>query len=445
MRNVLGQRTVQSAPIRRRAVLMGMVGLAAGAGCGNAGGGEAGGKVTLRMAWYGGGARDTKYNGILDRFQKKHPNILVKRESAEWGDYWERVSTQAAARNLPDVLHFTNMQLREYASNGQLMDLGEASTKAELDLGAFDKPLVQGGEVDGKLYGVPTGSLILCTVVNTTMMNEIGVTIPGPEDTWTWDDFRQQGMIAAKKLGDRRWFTLDFGSSTRIFKAFMMGRNKQLFDIDQDPPALDFGRQDLVDWLTYWEGLRKEGIAPPPNVTAEQDGLPFEDDLFAKERVGIYLHTSNTLTNYEEYIKGDLEIRRLPNSEPATHPDDYFFSVSMAVAAASKHPAEAAILINYFMNDPEAVKLYAGEFGPSASSKARGIARKSQTTEERKVTDFTNVMLKVGVVPDQNWPRGGQQLNDQYLSRANEQVAFGKASPKAAADELFSNMESAMS
>ena len=190
MKGLYSKRSADTAPIGRRSVLVGMLGLAATAGCGNAGEAESGGKVTLRMAWYNGGSRDKTYNTVLDRFQKKYPNITVKREAAEWGDYWERISTQAAARNLPDVMHFTNMQLREYASNGQLLDLGDATSKGGvLSLGAFDKSLVKGGQVDGKLYGIPTGSLILCTIVNTTMMKDVGVTIPDPEGTWTWDDF----------------------------------------------------------------------------------------------------------------------------------------------------------------------------------------------------------------------------------------------------------------
>jgi len=396
------------------------------------------------MAWYGGEGRHKMYNNILDRFEKENPNIKVSRESAEYGAYWERVGTQAAAKDLPDILHFTNMQLREFATAGQLLDLEDYTKDETLSLTDFDEQLIESGRVDGDLYAAPTGLLILSTVVNTTMLKAAGVSIPGPDESWTWEDFKKQGQLAATKLGKGNWFTSDFGGSTRILKAYLMARDKQLFNVKQDPPALGFERQDLVDWLTYWEELRKEGVTPPASVTAEQSGLPFEDQMFSKDQTAIALHTSNTLTNHEKYTKGALELRRLPNASDDGPPADYYFSVTMAISANSEHPAEAAKLVNYFVNDPEVAKTYGGEFGPPASKKMRAVVREQQTSEQRKVTDFTDRMLKTGVTSDQAWPRGGLQLNESLLARANEQVAFGRATPEQAADAFFNEAESAM-
>lgn len=432
---------------RQAAVAAVVASLAVVAACG--GGGQSAtedGPVTLRMAWYGGEARADKYNAILDRFEEQNPDITVSREAAEYGAYWERVGTQAAARDLPDVMHFTNQQLREFSENGQLLELDEAAQNGQLDISSFDESLIESGRVDGTLYAVPTGILILSTVVNTTMMEEAGVTLPGPGASWTWDDFMEQGLVAAKNLDEGSYFTSDFGSSTRILKAFVMARDKQLFDLEQDPPVLGFERQDLVDWLTMWETLRQEGVAPPASVSAEQSGLPFEDLMFSRDETGIFLHTTNTLTNHEAYTEGDLELRRLPVDTADGPAADYYFSVTMAVAAGSDHPEEATQLINYFMNDPEATEMYGSEFGPPAATAAREAAREQETAEQRKVTDFTEELINVGVVSDQAWPRGGVLLNDGgLLARANEQVAFGEATPEEAADALIAEVESAMS
>lgn len=437
--------------LSRRTLLAGAAGAGAllatgcGSGSGGGGGGEGGGPVSLRMAWYGGEARTKKYGAILDSYQAAHPTVTVKRETAEWDKYWERVATQTAARDLPDVLHFTNMQLREFASNGQLLELSEENTKGGLDLSTLDPALLEAGKVDGKLYSIPTGSLILSSVANLGLLKGTGVTLPDAGGEWTWDDFREQGRSAVAKLGSGTWFVLDFGSSTRILTAFMMSRGKTLFNTSQQPPTVGFERQDLVDWLAYWEGLRQDGIAPPPSVTAEQQGLPFEADLFAKEKAAVYLHTSNTLTNYQKYTKGELVLRRLPHAVGGSSAVDYFFSVSMAVPASSKNPVEAAKVISYFLNDPAAVKTYGGEFGPPGSAAGRDILRQAAQADGQKVIDFTDSEIKLGAVADQNWPRGGQQLNDVVLGQANDQVAFGKASPEAAADEALVKLKDALS
>lgn len=442
--------TMLSSPLRSRALSRRtfLAGSAAAAlvatGCGANSGDASGGPVDLRMAWYGGEARTKKYGAILDKYQSNNAGVTVKREAAEWDKYWERVATQTAARDLPDVLHFTNMQLREFASNGQLLELTEENTGGALDLSALDPALLEGGKIDGKLYAVPTGSLILGTVPNLGLLKGTGVTIPGEGEPWTWDDFEEQGRKAVKHLGDGRWFVLDFGSSTRILTAYMMSKGKKLFDVGQDPAQVGFDRQDLVDWLSYWQGLRKDGIAPPASVTAEQQGLPFEDDLFAKERAAVYLHTSNTLTNYQRYTKGELVLRRLPHVASGSDKIDYFFSVSMAIPATTKHPHDASKLISYFLNDQAAIKAYGGEFGPPASAAARATVREGQKADGQKVIDFTDAEIKLGAVADQNWPKGGQQLSDLILGQANEQVAYGKATPEAAADEAISKVQAAL-
>lgn len=438
-----------SAAFSRRTLLAGAAAtafLASACGSGSGGGGGGGGgAVGLRMAWYGGESRTKKYNAILDSYQAANPTVTVKREAAEWDKYWERVATQTAARDLPDVLHFTNMQLREFASNGQLLELNEENTKGSLDLSTLDPALLEAGKIDGKQYSIPTGSLILSTVANQGLLKGTGATIPEAGAAWTWDDFREQGRKAVGKLGSGTWFVLDFGSSTRILTAFMMSRGKSLFNVSQQPAGLGFERQDLVDWLAYWEGLRQDGIAPPGSVTAEQQGLPFEADLFAKEKAAVYLHTSNTLTNYQKYTKGELVLRRLPHDAAGSDKVDYFFSVSMAVPASAKNPQEAAKVINFFLNDPAAVKAYGGEFGPPGTAAGREVLRDAQQADGKKVIDFTDSEIKLGAVADQNWPRGGQQMNDVVLGQANDQVAFGKASPEQAADEAITKLQDALS
>lgn len=402
------------------------------------------GVVNLRMAWYGGEGRHKLYNEILDRFEAENPNIKVSRESSEWGAYWERIGTQTAAKSAPDVMHFTNMQLREFATAGQLLDLKKYTDDGTLKLNDFDDQLLQSGQVDGTTFAVPTGFLALSTVANTTMLEEAGVSLPETYESWTWDEFKNLGRDAAPRLGEDRWFTGDFGGSTRVLKAYLMGKGKELFDVDQEPAKLGFERKDLAEWLTFWEDLRKEGVAPPAKITAEQTGLPFEDQMFSKDQTAIHLHANNTLTNHEKYTKGNLELKRMPNASTDGPPADYFFSVTMAISANSKHPAEAAKLVNYFMTDQEAAKIYSGEFGPPASSKSRSTIREQQDSEDLKVSSFADGMLDLGLVSDQAWPRGGVLLNDGLLARANEQVAFGKSTPEQAADAFFNEAESAL-
>ncbi len=409
----------------------------------SAGGNGGGGDVSLRVAWYGGEARHAKYNTILDAYESAHEGVSVSREGAEWGAYWERVGTQTAARDNADLLHFTDMQLTEFAQNGVLLDLTPYIESGDLDLSDFDQTLLEAGVVDGGTYGIPTGMLALSSIINEDMMTEGGVQLPPEDEMWTWEEFADNGRTVSEALGDERWFTQDMAGSTRAFRAFLLAQGKDLFDYGADPVALNFEEADLVEWLTYWEDLRQDGVAPPATFTSEESGLPFEDQALSRDVVGIQLHTSNSLTNHAPYTEGELTLRPMPRGNDGTA-GDYAFSVLMAVASSSANPDEAVDLLSYFLTDPEIAVMYRNEFGPYASESMREAVSGELTDEETIVVDYSELALNLGLAPSPPWPAGGVVLNEGLLSRANEQVAFGEASPEDAAATFFSEAANAL-
>src|ERR687885_26892 len=63
-----------------------------------------GSETRLRMAWWGGEARAKKWNQALDLYESKNP-VKISRETAEFNPYWEKMNTQMAGGNPPDVIN----------------------------------------------------------------------------------------------------------------------------------------------------------------------------------------------------------------------------------------------------------------------------------------------------------------------------------------------------
>ena len=59
--------------------------------------------IEIRFAWWGNAARSELYNQILDIYEAENPHVTIIREAADWGDYWQKLATQAASSSLPDV------------------------------------------------------------------------------------------------------------------------------------------------------------------------------------------------------------------------------------------------------------------------------------------------------------------------------------------------------
>jgi len=79
-------------------------------------------KVEIRFSWWGDTGRNEVYNEIVDRFEEEHPNITVKREFGGWGDYWDRLATQIAGGNAPEVVSMHQFYVSDYARRNALLN-----------------------------------------------------------------------------------------------------------------------------------------------------------------------------------------------------------------------------------------------------------------------------------------------------------------------------------
>ena len=106
----------------------------------------------IRLIWWGNPERDKRTLAVVDLYQKENAGVTVDPENYGWNDYWQKLGTMAAGKNLPDVIQMDYRYIFEYARRGQIADLQPFMGK-ELDLGDFDKTQLDSGKVDDKLYG----------------------------------------------------------------------------------------------------------------------------------------------------------------------------------------------------------------------------------------------------------------------------------------------------
>ena len=61
--------------------------------------GADGGKVNLRMVWWGSQERHDATLKVLDLYKEKNPNVTFETEFSGWEGYWDKLATQSAAQN----------------------------------------------------------------------------------------------------------------------------------------------------------------------------------------------------------------------------------------------------------------------------------------------------------------------------------------------------------
>ena len=392
-------------------------------------------KIDLRMFWWGSSDRAELTNEALDLFEAKHPNISISRETIGWDGYWQKLGTQVAGGNAPDIMQMDNGFLPEYASRGTLLAL-DPYIPDIINLEGFDDAIVASGQFDDNHYAVAMGINSQGIIYNENLFQKANLELPDRD--WTWDDFSKLANELSESLGNDIYGTEDLAPAKDWFHVFLRQRGIEFYTEDG---KLGFSKQDLIDWFSMWANLRESGAAPPPTVV----GQGAEDSLLVKGKVAMYSDWSNLFSAYQSYTQDALDLYTYPTGEQGT--GQYLQpAVYMSVSSQTEHPEAAAMVINFLINDPEAARILGTNRGIPPSSQIREQLVPDLNPVDAKVFGYINLLGEenlVGSTPASP-PPGDGQLYDLF-TRTSERIAFGQASIEEAVDRFFSEAEKILS
>jgi multiple sugar transport system substrate-binding protein len=388
-------------------------------------------KAEIRVAWFGNQARHDMMNKIMDNFQAKYPHITVLREFAATNDYWMRLTTQTAGRNAPDLFVMQFDRFENYVSKGQLLQLDDLVKSKIIDISDFDATHIKNGQSNGKTYGISLGGSIRGLFYNTKMFQDAGIALP--KEDWTWNDFVNASIQLTKNLNKKGVYAVeDFGGSTDVLFTYM-GSGE--FDFFKDG-KLGFPKSELKKYFEMMEGLRGAGAIPPPDVQAELGGKSQPESMFGKGQVAMQFKPTNQLGLYQKVTKDELNVTRIPM---LTKPGDFIGSTNWVISAHSKHPKEAAMLLNYLVNDTEAIDLWRIELGPLPSKKMSDYIYPKLEAADKKLVDYTAKTLPI-TKPVKEFPERGNEVLSIF-SGIYEKVAYKKLTIDQAVNEFFAESE----
>lgn len=374
----------------------------------------------LRMIWWGNPDRDRRTLAALDVYKRKRADVTVQAEATGWGDYWPKVATQAAGRNLPDVLQMDYRYIFEYARRGQLADLGPFVGR-EIDLAQFTPSLLDTGKVDGKLYGVPMGANSTSVVYNKTKLDALGIKMPDGQK-WTLDDLRSIAQEIAGKTEKSVAAVANVGWLEQWLEVFVRQRGKALYTEDG---KLGFGADDVAAFWDYWDGMQKAGLTPPPDVQALDD-RNLDKKMIVLGKSLIDFTNSNQLVGLQKLVQDELALTMIPN-QAERRPGQYM-KPAMLISAAANGPSlpEAAKLISFMISDLDAADTLEVERGVPGDARVRQrLQGKIGKVEERMVAYLEAIGEHVSPIPPPP-PKGAGEI-ENLLLRLHQQVSFGRA------------------
>lgn len=398
----------------RREFLMGSSALAAAAAFGVS---PAFAQSALRLIFWGGQARADRTYAVTDAYAAAG-NAGIEGEFLSWNDYWPKLATQTAGGTAPDIIQMDYRFIVEYATRNAIAPLDEFVGSA-LNLGEFDQDQLDGGMVDGKLYGISLGANSVAMLANQTAFEAIGEAVPDRD--WTFADIERLGE-AFKAAGTGMAAMSDGSGSEPFLDNWLRQRGKALYTADG---KLGFDAADATEWFAMWNGYREKGYIVSAEDNALDTGAP-ETSMVALKKAALLPSNSNQLVVHQSVNDDTLTITNYPRLAAGVGGGHYrkpsmFFSVGGT--AADK--AAAAAFINYFVTDPEAGKILGVERGIPCNASVREAITPTLDEQSQIALNFVaNLGDLLGPLPPPP-PAAAGEIDTSLLRVLSQEVAFG--------------------
>ncbi|MBS4219509.1 sugar ABC transporter substrate-binding protein [Bacillus sp. FJAT-49711] len=394
-------------------------------------------KVEIRFTWWGDTSRNEVYNEIVDRFEEEHPNITVKREFGGWEEYWDKLATQIAGGNAPDVVSMHQFYVSDYARRNALYNLNQLVDSQNINLSDFPESAVDSGKVDGNIFMVAQGLTMPGYAFNTALFDELGIDYP--EFDWTWEDMAEKAAELKQAIGDeKKWGLVDSsGAYNNIFRYFTRQRGKDLFTEDG---KVGYDKEDVVAWWSMWDDLRKKNLIPDAATGNEFANAPLEANMFVTGVTAIGQFPANQINLYQEqFDNGEIQMVRVPTMAGAPN-GEYIEGAYLSISEKSKHPEEAAMFIDFFINSEKAVELFKVQQGPPAGTKMSTLVMDLIDPAEARAVEFIQKTVPLGR-PAPYAPAGNNEVVTAFEDNA-EAIAYGQKTVEQAAEDFMKQAES---
>ncbi|WP_169088744.1 ABC transporter substrate-binding protein [Paenibacillus sp. PL91] len=381
-------------------------------------------QVKLRILWWGSQSRHDATLKALDLYTQKNPNVTFEPEFSGWEGYWDKLATQSAAKNAPDIIQMDASYLAEYAGRKQLADLSTGISTEDID-GA----LLNTGKYQDKLYAIPLGNNAIGMTFNKEAVEKLGIT--KPKSGWTWDEFFAFGKEAKAKVGSDHYALPDLSASFQQYVNYQL--SKGLGQVFTDDGKLHLDKDTYLEYQLKFAELRKEGIVPPGEVSVTDKEMDPQLDLMVNGTTLLRVIHAAQSNSMDSLKPGVFDFVTIPRNEQAGGwlKPSMFWSAS----ANSKHVEEAKKFIDWFINDPEAAELLGTSRGVPVSKK---IVEK--LTPKFNAPDKMGIALITNTAPDAQLyvpePKGWSNFTQKDFKAVGEKIMFGEITPEQAYEEL---------
>lgn len=363
------------------------------------------GMMTVSLAACGGGKSGSESDGgskkssgdgsltvaIWDTYQEpglteilkdftEETGIKAKIQVTPWEQYWTMLEAGATGGSLPDVFWMHSNQVSKYAKYDMLLDLTDKLDGVDLD--KYPEGLVELYQNDaGKQIAVPKDMDSIALWYNKTAFDEAGLAYP--DDTWTWDTFREAAKTLTKADGSQYGTVFNPKANQETYYNLVYDWGGNIINDDKTKSGWDDPK--TIEAMEFVNSIIEDGSMPDYNTIAENEALAlFESGKVAMCPFGSWM-VSELIGN--DHVKANCDVAVLPKKDETRI--SIYNGLGWSADANGKNTENAAKLISYLGS--EAAQKKQADLGVTLSAlegASEGFAQKDPAFNLKAYTDM---------------------------------------------------------
>lgn len=267
-----------------------LAGCSSGSGSSN----SSSGPVTLTLAGWSL-STTPEFKTLADGFHTVNPDVTVQVKEYDATNYDTQMIADLAAKKAPDIYVQKNLKnFYTYQSGKQLVDVSDVAAKLGDKVGGLSDY-----QVDGKTWAIPYRQDSWVLFYNKGLFTKAGV--PGPDGSWTWDDYvtaSEQLTTKLKAAGAKA-----VGDYQHSWQSTVQG-----FALAQTPGA-NLQSGDFAYLKPYYErSLALQNAGAQPNLgTVTTNKLTYQAQFGKQQAAMMVMGTWYIATLLSQQASGDAD------------------------------------------------------------------------------------------------------------------------------------------
>jgi multiple sugar transport system substrate-binding protein len=340
----------------------------------------------MRLAWWGNTVRDEKTIKTAELYQSRNAGITIETETTGWAGYWDKLNTQAAAGNLPDLIQQDYAYILQWAERNQLKDLTPYTQNGTIDVSKIPESALAAGKIGGKLYAISLGSNAFGIAYDPAVLARAGVTFDPVN--WTVADFENIALTVYQKTGVK---TLPFSTTDPkvSFDNFIRQAGSSFYSADGKSLGFTDGAVLKEFWDMQLRLLDAGALVSPDQAFIT---VSVEEDPFSRGQSWCQFIWSNQYVVTANGANRPIELALFPTIPNAVRPGTFLKpSMFFSITANAENPDLAARVFNFFLNDMSANDILLGERGVPVPDDVRDYLSAKVDTANQKIFAFVSL------------------------------------------------------